>query len=213
MDQKMQLKIQMAEKKAQATRLEAQATRQEAEVLRLKLELLEAVPLSKPFAHKTAAQKGAKPNKVWRCVQYTADDAACIIDTKCHTRRVKNVGGVWHFHQCRSNATEKHGYCQGCLDKTESDFEKAVGAVSGLCGEGGRVHRDGDIRLWGGEASEVAGWIDPRNHIGFLTQNICENDPNDTKLHYIKKVPKSIRHKYGLPDAPVVELTAFGPQY
>ena len=155
---------------------------------------------------KGKAKKGDKPKRQWPSVQFSADDADCISASLCHNRRCSKIAGKWAFSQCKAKATMKHGYCQRCLDTTAAAAEKKGGATD-CVGEGGRVPRDGDIRLWGGKPEEIVGYVDPvGDHHGFLTQTIGENDPDNTALHYIKKVPKRIRALYGLPDAPVVEL-------
>ena len=115
----------------------------------------------------------------------------------CHVRRSKTLKTVKGetiireeiFHQCTRKATEKHGYCQGCIDKSvERDSQFGTHTTH-------RVGLDGDIRIWGGIPEDHGRSIRDNAHGNWLAQCVCQGKI----LHYHKDIPEDIIRKYNLP--------------
>jgi hypothetical protein len=205
--ERLQLSLSLAEK-------EAQAFHKEAEIIRIKMKMLEnkedsespptppvapqPLPVESPKAPKAPKKKTCHR---WKCDIFTSEDVAKIDPYLCHRRSCawkKNEDKVRRFYQHKSKATEKHGYCQKCQDKTAADISN--GKVMEV--HSGSPSRDGDIRLWGGTPSQVVGVIYDNSHKNWIQQLVCDHFSEDDELHYVVAVPDNIRKKYNLPDAP-----------
>ena len=125
--------------------------------------------------------------KKWSFIPFNS-----IINPKqCHVRRSKTLKGknVEIFHQCTRKATEMHGYCQGCIDKsTERDSQYGTHTTH-------RVGIDGDIRIWGGSPEDHGRSIRDNAHGNWLDQCVCQSK----SLYYCKDIPEEIIRKYNLP--------------
>jgi len=113
-----------------------------------------------------------------------------INPNNCHIRRSKRGGDREQiFHQCTRKATEKHGYCQGCIDLSiERDSKHPPHTKH-------RIGIDGDIRIWGGLPEDHGRSIRDNAHGNWLVHCVCQG----RVLHYQKDIPEEIITKFNLP--------------
>ena len=141
----------------------------------------------------TKSKKGKAVPKYHFTNDFDEDD---IIKKKCHKRTVKetNIKGqkTYDFFQCGGVATEKHGYCQRCLDthkKRMEDHSEYEGTGDMKC------LMDGDIRIIGGTPKEITGIVRDDAHASFLDQGVCQGKP----ITHLVPIPEDIIIKYNLP--------------